>query len=141
MTTKKAPAKKTLKDFAEKVAKKVTHQKVEATTPDEVVNGADEPAVTVTVVEPIQVESDMAVVTPNYNVDLANVRTVIPVVRDAWNSVKGPDDAPFEACDSAFKGILLQHALDLFRTSQVLSGDSSLARFEQAVAKIKSGGN
>lgn len=101
--------------------KKVTHEKVEITTPDEVVNGADEPVVTTT---------DASVIDPNAPM------TLIPLVREAWNAVRG-EDSHFDVCQPTFKRALLDHALSVLKSGVVLEGNSYWARFEQKIAELK----
>ena len=56
---------------------------------------------------------------------------------EAWNKVRGKDDATFEAAVGDFKLTLMNHAESVYKTGQALQGDTSLARFEQEVAKIR----
>lgn len=56
---------------------------------------------------------------------------------EAWNKVRGKDDATFEAAVGDFKQTLLNHAESVYKTGQVMDGDTTLARFEQEVAKIR----
>lgn len=56
---------------------------------------------------------------------------------EAWDKVKGKDDASFADAVGDFKQTLLNHAESVYKTGQVLEGDSALARFEQEVAKIR----
>ena len=55
----------------------------------------------------------------------------------AWNKVKAKDDADFASAEGGFRQHLLNHAESVYRTGKVLDGNTSLARFEQEVAKIK----
>lgn len=56
---------------------------------------------------------------------------------EAWDKVRGKDDATFAAAVGDFKLTLMNHAESVYKTGQVLQGDTSLARFEQEVAKIR----
>jgi hypothetical protein len=56
---------------------------------------------------------------------------------EAWNKVKGKDDASFADAVADFKATLINHAESVYKTGKVLEGDTSLARFEQEVAKIR----
>lgn len=56
---------------------------------------------------------------------------------EAWDKVRGKDDATFAAAVDDFKRTLINHAESVYRTGKVMEGDTSLARFEQEVAKIR----
>ena len=56
---------------------------------------------------------------------------------EAWDKVRGKDDATFAAAVGDFKMTLMNHAESVYKTGQALQGDTSLARFEQEVAKIR----
>jgi hypothetical protein len=56
---------------------------------------------------------------------------------EAWNKVKGKDDATFEAAAPDFKQHLINHAESVYRTGKTMDGDTMLARFEHEVARIK----
>ena len=98
----------------------VTHKAVKGTTPDEIVNGADEPTITVTDAQQPQP---------------VRVFDWLDVVRLAWDSVRG-DDPAFDDCSPDFKSTLLYHAAAVRNTGGVQEGDSPIARFEQALAQL-----
>lgn len=56
---------------------------------------------------------------------------------EAWDKVRTKDDATFAGAVDDFKRTLMNHAESVYKTGQALQGDTSLARFEQEVAKIR----
>ena len=146
--------------MAAKKASKITHKKVKAATPDEIINGADEPVTTVTdaATTPERIES-MATKKQSPNLEDRGGQVVATVsvpaheqevviahsqiegcaiaAVQAWDAVKGADDAPFAAMAISHRHDLLHCAEAVYRTGKVMEGDSSLARFEQEVRRIQ----
>lgn len=56
---------------------------------------------------------------------------------EAWDKVRGSDDAPFAKAAPDFRRTLINAAESVYRTGKTMDGDTSLARFERQVAKIK----
>lgn len=56
---------------------------------------------------------------------------------EAWDKVKGRDDASFADAVVDFKFTLMNHAESVYKTGKALEGDTALARFEQEVARIR----
>lgn len=56
---------------------------------------------------------------------------------EAWERVKRDDDASFGAMADSYRRELLSAAEGVYRSGVVMEGDTSLAKFEQAVASIK----
>lgn len=56
---------------------------------------------------------------------------------EAWNKVKGKDDADFASAAGEFKQQLMNSAESVYKTGKTLEGDTMMARFEHEVAKIK----
>lgn len=56
---------------------------------------------------------------------------------EAWDKVRGADDATFAMAHPDFKRTLINHAESVYTTGRTLDGDTALARFERQVAKIK----
>lgn len=55
----------------------------------------------------------------------------------AWDAVKGEGDADFAHAAGAFQRDLIYAAEAVYQTGKVLEGDSSLAKFEAEVLRIK----
>ena len=132
----KPKAKKTAKEFVEKVAEKVKK-----------LNLVPAPAVAIAppnpkpkVPEAPFAEAQFAKRNDNkeYTFDVNMPVTLVPLMRDAWDAVRGRGDAAFDQCAGAFKQILLQHTIDVLKTHAVLKGDTNLGRFEREIARIKS---
>lgn len=56
---------------------------------------------------------------------------------EAWDKVKGDDDADFATATESHRRELVYAAEAVYKTAQVAEGDSIPARFEQEVARIK----
>ncbi len=120
---------------------KATATKIEERLIDDSVVEPEEP-----VVGPeLEAVTDEPVVEPDpffapeatkYEYDVANPASLIPMISDAWNESKGKGDAAFNDCAPDFKGTLLQHAIDVLKTSAVLEGDAPIAKFERKIAVI-----
>lgn len=132
-STAKAPVKK-----VKKAAERVTHKKVEVSTPTEVTNGTDVVATITDAAVPVETKPVAEPITPKaYEYSVDNLPSLLPLIRDCWDEVR-QGDAPFDECAPEFRQTLLAHTISVLTTSAVLRGDSHLARFESAVAKIKS---
>jgi hypothetical protein len=134
----------TAKKSTKTSTKKVTHKKVEASTPDEITNGSDEPVATVTDASAVQSPliaapqpEPVEVADKKYTFDIAMPSTLVPIMKDAWNEVRGKGDAVYDECAPAFRETLLAHTISVLTTHAVLRGDTCLAKFEQEVASMK----
>jgi hypothetical protein len=56
---------------------------------------------------------------------------------EAWNDVRGENDARFEVCDPSYRSTLMAHAESVYKGAAPLEGDTMLALFEQRVANIR----
>lgn len=139
MATKKVPAKKsgvkkTVKDFAEKVASAVKPKpkvvKAAKVEPEVVI---DSPPQVHVVSEP-QIES-------TFSFDPDNHIALIPLIQHAWNNVKGPGDADFVHAVPDFRQTLLQHTLSALKGGITMEGDSPLANFEREILRLKQASN
>jgi hypothetical protein len=66
----------------------------------------------------------------------SGVPGVIAAAVEAWHKVKGDDDAEFAKCLAEFRQNLINHAEEVHRSGVVTEGDTVMAKFEAAVAKI-----
>ena len=130
---KKAPAKKTLQDFAEKVAEKVK----EVVKSEPVIEAPPELAKPAPPDKPEKPpRPDVAPPKPEKPEEEVSINEI---AEQAWNAVRG-DDASYEDSRPDFQMVLLYAAETVQSTHAVLEGDTHLARFEQEVYRILIGG-
>lgn len=56
----------------------------------------------------------------------------------AWDAVRGVDDAPFASCVMNHQMKLVSHAESIYQGGPPMLGDTMFAKFEREVARIKS---
>lgn len=145
MTSKAKPKKPEPKKVAVKAEPKVTHKAVEVVTPDVITNGADEPVVTVTDAKAAVADKDghavMTVEVPARTVEVSIAHSAIEgcavAAVEAWDKVKGVGDPSFADCLPDHRRDLMYHAEGVYRGNKPSEGDTSMARFEQEVTRIK----
>ena len=54
-----------------------------------------------------------------FDVDLRDSGTLVPLMRAAWNEVKGDDDAAYDDCQPQHQWTLVQHAVSTITTGGV----------------------
>jgi len=72
----------------------------------------------------------------NFDVDFNSAADVAPIAAAAWDTVRGDGDATFADSIPTYKEQLIAHAQSALKTGAQV-GDTSLARFEQAVAGLR----
>lgn len=117
---------------------KATHKKVEGSTPEDIVNGGGEPAINLTSGSH---HVSAIVNVPAHQSEVVIARSLIEgcaaAAAEAWDKVKGDGDADFASMSSDYRRDLMYAAEGVYQSGAVLEGDSTLAKFEREVAKIK----
>jgi hypothetical protein len=62
--------------------------------------------------------------------------SLVPMIADVWNEVKGEGDAAFNDCQPSFQHTLLHHATDVLKSRKVMQKDGPLAAFEEKIALL-----
>ena len=73
----------------------------------------------------------------HYEYDIAAPASLIPMIADAWDAVKGEGDANFATCAPNFRDTLMAHGVDAVRSGIAQEGDTNLALFEREIIRIK----
>lgn len=158
-STKKAPkksavkkavseVKKTVKKAAKKVVKAVTPDvkttngvsvtHTVAKTPKEIMDKLHKTpspflphAVHAEAIQAIENENNEVAVEPKHD------GSAVAVARLAWHEVKDAGDPEFDQCVSTHRDKLMDHADGILKGGSPMIGETMLARFEQAVSRLK----